>query len=210
MKRFSALLLAVSLLLTSGCSRRSDYSVPAEAPAPEAAALPTPEPTPCPHKVRLHGVCAVCGDVCEHPAWEEGRCTVCGSVCAHESYADGVCTVCGMPCSHGDHDPETAECLLCGAKLRHNFVNGECRCGAKPQFEVNDLPMELNEPCEHPGTVEYSYYTIRDAEGKPYTKKMAVYLPYGYDENGQYDVLVLMHGLGGDADYWLTYSQPYQ
>lgn len=43
-------------------------------------------------------------------------------------------------------------------------------------------------------------------EGKPITKKCNVYLPAGYDENDndkKYDVLYLLHGVGGNRYEWL-------
>ena len=35
------------------------------------------------------------------------------------------------------------------------------------------------------------------------TKQLNVYLPYGYDESQQYNVVYLMHGGGENQDYWL-------
>ena len=35
-------------------------------------------------------------------------------------------------------------------------------------------------------------------------KKLLVYLPYGYDESKDYNVLYLMHGGGEDENYWLS------
>ncbi len=34
-------------------------------------------------------------------------------------------------------------------------------------------------------------------------KSVNVYLPYGYDENQEYDILYLLHGTGGFEDYWI-------
>ena len=40
-------------------------------------------------------------------------------------------------------------------------------------------------------------------DARPVTKRALVYLPYGYDEGGQYNILYLMHGTGDDENYWL-------
>lgn len=44
----------------------------------------------------------------------------------------------------------------------------------------------------------YAYY----GNGEEITKHAYVYLPPEYDENGQYNVLYLMHGVGGDEYEW--------
>ncbi len=44
----------------------------------------------------------------------------------------------------------------------------------------------------------YAYY----GDGEEITKHAYVYLPPEYDENGQYNVLYLMHGVGGDEYEW--------
>ena len=54
------------------------------------------------------------------------------------------------------------------------------------------------------GTVETISYEAHDyiANGDPVEKKANIYLPAGYDSNGQYNVLYLMHGIGGSEDEW--------
>jgi len=44
----------------------------------------------------------------------------------------------------------------------------------------------------------YDYY----GDGSAIEKPANVYLPYGYDEEKQYNVLYLMHGIGGDENEW--------
>lgn len=75
---------------------------------------------------------------------------------------------------------------------------------------------ELKAECDQKGTVtEITYetpaYAVNDLLGLDETieKKATVYLPYGYDENTQYDVLYLLHGTEGDGDgpmeeFWLV------
>ncbi len=194
-KRVIFIILA-ALLLVSGCSRRTLPLSPAEtsapapetaetAPAPESTAAATPSPTPTP---------------CPHPSW-----------------TDGVCDECGAVCPHAEHDPETRLCPVCGEICRHTFLDGVCTvCGAVPVFEERELPEELRGKCPERGTVEEITYTTwiysgdRRIDGTDVEKKMLVYLPYGYDPAEQYDVLILMHGLGNGESYWLGEPQEYE
>ncbi|MCQ2539258.1 MAG: hypothetical protein MJ114_02295 [Acetatifactor sp.] len=55
------------------------------------------------------------------------------------------------------------------------------------------------------GTIEHISYTSYDYFGDAsveVTKEANVYLPYNYDESKQYNVLYLMHGIGGDEKEW--------
>ena len=54
------------------------------------------------------------------------------------------------------------------------------------------------------GTIEHISYPTYDyfGDGSEITKHAYVYLPYGYDENKQYNVLYLMHGIGGSEREW--------
>ncbi len=60
--------------------------------------------------------------------------------------------------------------------------------------------------CDQPGTVEaFTYQTKAYATDQRDVEKTAyVYLPYGYDESQQYNILYLMHGTGDDEAYWLV------
>ena len=63
---------------------------------------------------------------------------------------------------------------------------------------------------EQAGTVEeVAYYTKAYATDERDVKKTAyVYLPYGYSEKKEYNILYLMHGTGDDEKYWLKIN-PY-
>ncbi|MCQ2497011.1 MAG: MarR family transcriptional regulator [Lachnospiraceae bacterium] len=50
-------------------------------------------------------------------------------------------------------------------------------------------------------TIEYPTYDYTN-DGAEITKFANVYLPYGYSEDQQYDVLYLMHGIGGSENEW--------
>ena len=76
----------------------------------------------------------------------------------------------------------------------------------------NTLPEELRRPAEHHGTVtELQYQTTdRVSEGtEPVQKDVCVYLPYGYDPEKQYDVLILLHCAGADHRFWLVEKRNY-
>ncbi len=54
------------------------------------------------------------------------------------------------------------------------------------------------------GTIEHITYTTYDyfGDGSEITKEANVYLPAGYSEDQKYNVLYLMHGIGGDENEW--------
>lgn len=58
------------------------------------------------------------------------------------------------------------------------------------------------------GTIDRVVYTTRNPEGELRRKYANIYLPYGYDPQGEkkYDILYLMHGGGGNPDAWLDCS----
>ncbi len=69
------------------------------------------------------------------------------------------------------------------------------------------------EPAAERGTlltdVAYSTPNFVSGAEEPVGKTMQVYLPYGYDENGQYDVLFLIHPRGCDDRFWLEQTHNY-
>ena len=79
----------------------------------------------------------------------------------------------------------------------------------------NNGADSLKVDCDQKGeVVELEYetpaYAVNDLLGldETITKKMTVYLPYGYDSSKQYNVLYLLHGTKGEADgpmeeFWL-------
>lgn len=62
---------------------------------------------------------------------------------------------------------------------------------------------------EYAGTVELISYKTKNyyGDGEEITKPAYVYLPYGYDETKQYNVLYLLHSAGGDEKEWGLHSQ---
>ncbi len=70
---------------------------------------------------------------------------------------------------------------------------------------ADGVPNKYSMPYEgEKGTVELIKYTAADhiGDGESVEKKAYVYLPAGYDENSQYNVLYLMHGIGGSEREW--------
>lgn len=60
---------------------------------------------------------------------------------------------------------------------------------------IEDIPAEYRSAAEHAGeVVRFDYGTAVE------DKYAYVYVPYGYDENRQYDILYMMHGGGGSQE----------
>ena len=77
----------------------------------------------------------------------------------------------------------------------------------------DNLDLSLFEPAQHKGTVELVQYATHDlVSGGDYEvmKDLAVYLPYGYDETQQYDVLILLHCAWADHRFWLVQDREYR
>ncbi len=75
-----------------------------------------------------------------------------------------------------------------------------------PQREVWAVPEQYDAPdCPQAGTVEELRYRTRayGTDSRDVEKRAQVYLPCGYDETRQYNILYLMHGTGDDENYWL-------
>ena len=75
-----------------------------------------------------------------------------------------------------------------------------------------DLPEELLRPAEHRGTVREEDYPTRDMVSDVpdrINKDVTVYLPYGYDPEKQYDVLILLHCAWADHRFWLGQERNY-
>ena len=73
---------------------------------------------------------------------------------------------------------------------------------------VYELPAEMKLPAKKKGTVELFRYSSSTYEGdnsRNLRKKAYVYLPYGYDEKKEYNVLYLLHGGGCGEDFWLKW-----
>ena len=187
----TALLLIVCVVLCALRAASRDPLLPAAASEESAAA---PEATPHRHLFDP----------------ETGLCTVCGFVCDHaEGFdEDHRCLVCGWQCRNQSHDSETALCPICGEAFRHHFgMDGICEvCGAEAPLVFGELPDRYFEPSEHEG--RHYRETLTDADGTEL--EIAVWLPWDYGEEQRYNVVVLMHGDGGQAGDWTDEPEPTQ
>jgi enterochelin esterase-like enzyme len=180
-------------------------------------ALPAQAAAAHEHTYGEDGVCTVCGEACPHTAWLDGVCVVCGMACDHPAWEDGRCVRCHVACTHPEHDKETQLCLSCGAFVPHTFVGGSCpMCGKWPALQSDPLPRWIFSPCDAKGTVQTLTYQTHDymyerdtGTTSLRTKKMCIYLPYGYNESEKYHVLILVHGMGDNERYWLQKDQEY-
>ncbi len=73
------------------------------------------------------------------------------------------------------------------------------------------VPTSCNRPAKHKGIVErFDYDSLNYAKDKKQITKTAfVYLPYNYyskNSQKQYNIVYLMHGLGGSAGQFLSYK----
>ena len=102
--------------------------------------------------------------------------------------------------------------LLCAALLLGTIpTTAETAGDPFLRLENTETVLTLQQTeCKQKGTVEVlSYecpaYAINEVLGMNVTieKTVSVYLPYGYDPAKQYNVLYLLHGTGGDDQYWL-------
>lgn len=69
----------------------------------------------------------------------------------------------------------------------------------------DEIPYEYTKKLEEgAGRIEHISYQTYDyyGDGSELTKHAYVYLPYNYDESQQYNVLYLMHGIGGSEREW--------
>lgn len=86
-----------------------------------------------------------------------------------------------------------------------NSQNEELTEG-EPTAEISEvIPAKyVSQRFSECGTIEKISYTTYDyfGDGSEIEKYANVYLPYGYDEEKKYNVLYLMHGIGGDENEW--------
>ena len=83
--------------------------------------------------------------------------------------------------------------------------------GGEANRSIWAVPNQFDQGiCEEIGSVERLDYQTKAyaTDEREVTKSAYVYLPYGYDESKQYDILYLLHGTGDDEKYWLI-DHPY-
>ncbi len=69
---------------------------------------------------------------------------------------------------------------------------------------VDAIPSEYMRTLVNGGKIENVSYKTKDyyGNGAEITKKANIYLPYGYSTEKKYNVLYLMHGIGGSESEW--------
>lgn len=89
----------------------------------------------------------------------------------------------------------------------HMYRDNHCIiCGKEPVYFDKNLPKRFYTECPQQGEVVEFAYTTRDyfKEGsEPYGKHGLIYLPYGYDEEKQYDVMIILHGHTLNRHAWM-------
>lgn len=71
---------------------------------------------------------------------------------------------------------------------------------------IYEMPEDMMRETDRRGEVRrfmYDTQTYDEKESRPLRKGAWVYLPWGYDEGRQYDILYLLHGGGVNEDWWL-------
>ncbi|WP_408071326.1 alpha/beta hydrolase [Butyrivibrio sp. JL13D10] len=75
-----------------------------------------------------------------------------------------------------------------------------------PTAEIGEhvLPKYTNLRTDEAGTIEHISYTGHDyaGDGSEITKEANVYLPPNYDAEKKYNLMILLHGIGGNEDEW--------
>ena len=149
----------------------------------------------------------------------DGKCMYCGEEHPHE-WKDGKCSGCGYVCKHSSHNSTTLLCDVCGKERFHDYRSdngGKCTmCNETSSYEHYAVPAEYRSVCAQAGkivrveytteTYAYNEYVADNNKTPEYPstmkKDMYVYLPYGYTETKQYDVLYLIHGSTGSQSMW--------
>ncbi len=77
-------------------------------------------------------------------------------------------------------------------------IESDYLSGTVPE-ELEYIPEEYRQPCEHPGTLEkLTYQTWESFSYEEHTQELTkeawIYLPYGYSEEQKYNVFYLSHG----------------
>ncbi|MBQ3480918.1 MAG: hypothetical protein IJH48_01065 [Oscillospiraceae bacterium] len=195
MKKKKRILLGAALALIVCCVLCAVFAAnraPLLSPAPEPTPTASPEPTPHRHVFDP----------------ETGLCTLCGFACGHgEGFdAEHRCLVCRWQCRNQVHDPETALCPICGEAFYHRFgMDGICEvCGAEAPLCFAELPERYFELSAHEG--RHFRELLTGADGREH--EIAVWLPWDYSEDVQYNVVVLLHGDGGQAGDWVDEPEP--
>lgn len=139
-----------------------------------------------------------------HPhVWENGICKVCNAKCIHK-WDGEYCSVCKIRCTHKTHDYQTLICDTCGSKVWHEYKDGACiHCDKPLVFYTENIPAQYLTEAEHQGTIDHFTMTVTFENGVSAEKKVKVYLPYNYDPEKKYNLLILLPGAGDEEECWI-------
>lgn len=103
--------------------------------------------------------------------------------------------------------------LIIGTLLIINNKNNKSNSGSDNKMSIErtgwteDVPSSYKNKAKNQGKLEkVNYETIDYTNNEKIIKEAVVYLPYGYDENKQYNIYYLMHGWTGYAGDFFDYS----
>ena len=71
------------------------------------------------------------------------------------------------------------------------------------------LPESYRRPCPNEGTLlDWRYDTVDWETQEAVSRAVQIYLPHGWERGRPYNILVLLHGLGGSEKSWLSDPHP--
>lgn len=116
-----------------------------------------------------------------------------------------VLFLCLTACSAGSGQNTTGTAVpeasdeVVSSKEAEDMTDQAIKTSGKIPEELELIPSEYKEPCEHPGTLEkLTYQTWEsfsyDERSQKLIKEAWVYLPYGYDPDQKYNIFYLSHG----------------
>ena len=116
----------------------------------------------------------------------------------------------GLLCSCGSYEPNVESTSETTASEATSEETTETTTETTTEESVYNYETEIPEDYTmsfkggESGTVEKITYFAKDyiGDGEGSEKSAFVYLPAGYDPEGQYNVIYLMHGTGGDETMW--------
>lgn len=114
-----------------------------------------------------------------------------GELPHQHTYKSGVCSDCGYECQHELHSQDLI-CSECGSLVYHTYSSSHsCDiCGRKIYESYDSLPDEFFQEIQEKGAV--NSFVVDN-------HNVYVYQPYAYDRTSPYDVLLLIHGSGGQG-----------
>ena len=120
-------------------------------------------------------------------------------------WTNGKCAECGEYCPHPAHGREDRICSDCGQQTYHIFdTDHVCvRCGYRWGPVSHYMSGDFYEESSEPGTC-IDHEVPVPSLGQQAVKLIQVYLPYAYDPELQYDVVLLYSGIHIPYSSWIS------